>query len=199
MIADYANRQDWSPQLVTSFVRDAEMKLNSELRISQMMQTDDGLIASRCAPLPPDWLEMDFVRLANDNFPSGFMPIYYKPRTEFFSTDDQYACGMYTIQGRQIFIGGAPDSTEGQTVRLDYYGEVPVFSDVTPSWVYTKFSSLYRYAALIHADLHALGEEQTSSLLKQLCEDMISKLNAQHRYSRASGSRLSRTRVRSFG
>jgi len=198
-IAEWANRQDWSPALVTSFVRNAEEKLNAELRIDWMIQTKDALIASRCAPLPPDWLEMDFIRLANDQFSGGFQPISYKPRAEFFSTDDAKATGVYTIEGRQIFIGGPPDATEGRTVRIDYYGEVPVFSDTVPSWVYTKFSALYRYAALMHADLHALGEEQTASLLKQLCEDMIQKLNAQHRYARASGSRLARTRTRSFG
>jgi hypothetical protein len=198
-IAEWANRQDWSDILVTSYVRSAEEKLNAELRIDRMIQTEDAVIASRCAPLPPDWLEMDFVRLANDQFASGFQPIEYKPRHEFFSMDDQVALGNYTLEGRQIFIGGPPDAVNGQVVRIDYYGEVPVFADATPSWVYTKLSSLYRYAALMHADLHALGEEQTSSIMKQLCEDMITKLNANHFKSRASGSRLARTRVRSFG
>ncbi|HJY92489.1 MAG TPA: hypothetical protein VJ255_19545 [Candidatus Acidoferrum sp.] len=198
-IAEWSNRQDWSPVLVTSFVRNAEEKLNAELRIDRMIETVDALIVSRCAPLPDDWLEMDFVRIANDQFPSGFQPIEYKPRHEFFSTDDDCALGIYTIEGRQIFIGGPPDAVNGQTVRLDYYSEVPVFSDDTLSWVYTKYQSLYRYAALMHADLHAIGEEQTSSMLKQLCEDMIQKLNAAHFRSRASGSRLARTRTRSFG
>ena len=200
-IAEWANRQDWSDILVTSFVRNAEEKLNAELRIDRMLSATDALIASRCAPLPDDWLEMDFVRLAwtADYYPSGFAPISYKPREEFFSTKDQDAIGLYTIEGRQIFIGGLPDMVNGQTVRLDYYAEVPVFSDTQDSWVYTKYQSLYRYAALMHADLHAIGEEQTSSMLKQLCEDMITKLNANWRFARASGSRLARTRVRSFG
>ena len=198
-LKEWANRQDWSDILVTSFVRNAEEKLNAELRIDWMIQTNDALIASRCAPLPPNWLEMDFVRLASSNFASGFGPIEYKPRKEFFSINDANALGFYTIEGRQIFIGGSPDTTEGTTVRIDYYGEVPVFAGDTPSWVYSKYQALYRYAALMHADLHALGEEQTASLLKQLAEDMIQKLNAQHRYARASGSRLARTRTRSFG
>ena len=97
-----------------------------------MIQSNDALIASRCAPLPDNWLEMDFVRLANNQFPSGFKPIYYKPRAEFFSTDDGDATSIYTIEGRQIFIGGPPNNTEGQTVRIDYYSEVPVFADDTP-------------------------------------------------------------------
>jgi hypothetical protein len=51
----------------------------------------------------------------------------------------------------------------------------------------------------MHAKLHAVGEEEVAVGMKQLTEDAIQKLNAAHRYSRASGSRLSRTRTRSFG
>ena len=198
-LKEWANRADWSDILVASFIRSAEEKFNAELRIDRMLSSNDALIASRCAPLPDDWLELDFVRLASGDFASGFGPIDYKPRKEFFSMPDADSLGHYTIEGRQIFIGGAPDTIEGNVVRIDYYAEVPVFADDVPSWLYSKYGSMYRYAALMHADLHAVGEEQTSSLLKQLCEDQIAKLNAQHRYSRASGSRLSRSRIRSFG
>lgn len=207
-IADWINRQDFSDILLTGFVRDAESKLNAELRIDRMIRSTDALIASRCAPLPDDWLEMDFVRIAACT-PTGFVPINYKPRDEFFRLSDlpysgpygssNSSAGKYTIEGRQIFVGGPPDTVNGQTVRLDYYAEVPVFSDDKDSWVYTKFPSLYRYAALMHADLHAVGEEQAAANMKQLCEDMIMKLNADHMRARASGSRLSRTKVRSFG
>ena len=52
-----------------------------------------------------------------------------------------------------------PDTVNGQTVKLTYYGEVPVFSDTQDSWVYTKYPTLYLYGSLMHADLHAVGEE----------------------------------------
>jgi hypothetical protein len=51
----------------------------------------------------------------------------------------------------------------------------------------------------MHADLHAVGEEQSAANMKTLAEDMIQKLNNEHMRSRASGSRLTRTRARSFG
>ena len=198
-IADYANRQDWSPQLVTGFIRQCEQKLNAELRIDRMIQFNEALIASRCAPLPDDWLQMELVRIGNDNVPDGFIPIRYKSRDEFFTTVDKWTYGFYTIQGRQIFIGGYPDDVNGQTVKLTYYGEVPVFSDDQDSWVYSKYPTLYLYGSLMHADLHAVGEEDKAGSLKQLVEDMIQKLNANHAMSRASGSRVTRTRTRSFG
>jgi len=204
-IADYANRQDWSPALVQFFITCAQEKFNAELRVDRMIQNDMALIASRCAPLPDNWLEMDLVSIADPSYPSGFAPLVYKPRDEFYRTNDNYAAGqyecrgLYTISGRNIVIGGAPDTVNGQQVRISYYGEVPVFSDTNPSWIYTKYPSLYLYASLMHADLHAVGEEDKAGAMKQLTEDGIQKLNAQHRYARASGSRLSRSRIRSFG
>ena len=198
-IAEYANREDWAPATVIGFIRQCEQKLNTELRIDRMIQFDEALIASRCAPLPDDWLQMELVRIGNLNVPDGFIPIRYKSRDEFFTTVDKWMDGFYTIQGRQIWVGGLPDTVNGQTVKLTYYGEVPVFSDDTPSWVYTKYPTLYLYGSLMHADLHAVGEEDKAASLKQLTEDMIQKLNANHAMSRASGSRVTRTRTRSFG
>jgi hypothetical protein len=198
-IADWANRQDWSPALVQSFISMAEQKFNAELRVDRMIETDQSLIASRCAPLPDDWLEMDFVSIANTNAANGFLPIRYKSRDEFFNLTDDWAYGYYTLEGRQIFFGGAPDAVNGILYQISYYGEVPAFSDTNPSWIYTKYPSLYLHASLMHADLHAVGEEQNAANMKQLAEDTIQKLNADHLRAKASGSRLKRSRIRSFG
>ncbi len=198
-IAEYANRGDWAPAVVTGFVRQAEEKLNAELRIDRMIKFSEALIASRCAPLPDDWLQMELVRIANLNVPDGFIPIRYKSRDEFYTTVDNWMTGFYTIQGRQVFVGGPPDTVNGQILKLTYYGEVPVFSDTTPSWVYTKFPALFLEAATMFSCLHAVGEEDKAAAAKQLVEDGITKLNANHATSRASGSRVTRSRVRSFG
>ena len=198
-IAEYANRGDWAPAIVTGFVRQAEEKLNAELRIDRMIRFEEALIASRCAPLPDDWLQMELVRIANPNVPDGFIPIRYKSRDEFFTTVDTRIYGFYTIQGRQIFVGGTPDTVNGQIVKLTYYGEVPVFSDTQPSWVYTKFPALFLSAATMFSCLHAVGEEDKAMGAKALTEDTITKLNANHAMSRASGSRVTRTKTRTFG
>ena len=198
-ISEWANRADWSDNLVSSFVSMANAKLNAELRIADMIQFDEALIASRCAPLPSDWLQLELVRIANLNVPDGFIPLRYKSRDEFYTTVDNWMTGFYTIQGNQIFIGGPPDTVNGQMIKLTYYGQVPVFSDTQDSWVYSKYPSLYLSAAMMHAFLHAVGEEAQAAAAKQLTEDQIQKLNANHATSRASGSRVTRSRVRSFG
>jgi hypothetical protein len=200
-IADWANRQDWSPALVTSFVRMAEQKFNAELRVDRMINFATNVVTCRCSTLPDDWLEMDFVQIQNANGANGFLPIRYKARDEFFNLTDRWAYGYYTIEGRTIFFGGCPDEIEGIQYTINYYGEVPVFSDtpLVSSWVYTKYPSMYLHAALMHADLHAVGEEMNAANMKQLAEDAITKLNNDHQRAKASGSRLKRSRIRSFG
>jgi hypothetical protein len=208
---DWANRQDWSDVLVTSFVRSAEEKLNQELRIDRMLKSITSTIATDCAPLPDDWLQSDFVLIASTQTPNGWVPIRYMQRDLFFRlpVTPYYASqpspaatstwGYYTVEGRQIFFGGPVDSVNGTQFQINYYAEVPVFSDTISSWVYTKYPTLYRYCALMHADLHAIGEEQSAANMKTLAEDMITKLNNEHQRSRASGSLIARNRMRSFG
>ena len=198
-IADWANRQDWSDALVTSFVRMAEQKFNAELRVDRMIAFSENTVTQRCAALPDDWLAMDLVKIENANGADGFLPIRYKARDEFFNLTDNWAYGYYTIEGRTIFFGGTPDEIEGIEFRIAYFGEVPILSDTQQSWLYTKYPSLYLHAALMHADLHAVGEEQNAANMKQLTEDEIQKLNALYLRSKASGSRITRSRIRSFG
>jgi hypothetical protein len=198
-VAEWANRQDWSDALVTSFVRMAEQKFNAELRVDRMICTADNTVTQRCATLPDNWLAMDFVQIENANGANGFLPIRYKARDEFFNLTDNWAYGYYTIEGRTIFFGGTPDETEGVEFKIAYFGEVPIFSDTQDSWLYTKYPSLYLHAALMHANLHAVGEEQNAGNMKQLTEDEIQKLNALYLRSKASGSRVTRSPVRSFG
>jgi hypothetical protein len=204
-LRDWANRQDWSDALVMSYVRAAEQKLNSELRIARMIKYARNTVADACGPLPDDWLEMDLVQIAAGWASTGFCPIHYKAREEFFRTEavrdtsaTQQTWRFYTLIGRTIYFGGQPDEVNGTPYKIAYYAEVPVFADATPSWVYSKYPSLYLYAALMHAELHAIGEEQSAANMKALAEDAIQKLNQEHQRSKASGSRLTRMR-RSFG
>lgn len=197
-IAEWANRTDWTDALVTSFVRMAEQKFNQDLRIDRMIEQDTGLIASRCAPLPDDWLTMILVQISSTNTPGGFSPIRYKSNDEFNNLVDKKAFGYYTIIGRQLYFGGTPDLIDGIDYSLAYYSEVPVFSDTNPSWIYTKYPSLYLLASLMHADLHAIGEEDKAAMLKGQVDEAIAKLNAQHLVSKASGSRIRRTGRRAF-
>jgi hypothetical protein len=142
---------------------------------------------------------MDIVRVANTSGADGFLPAEYKTRHDFFNQTDKQTNQFYTIEGRTMYFGGTPVPVDGTEYKIAYYGEVPVFSDANPSWLYTKYPSLYLQACLSFAALHAVGEEQSAANFKQLVEDQITKLNANHLGAKASGSRVVRSRMRSFG
>jgi hypothetical protein len=177
----------------------AESKFNQELRVANMIQLDDGIITSRCAQLPDDWLAMDLVRVANSSGADGFLPARYKSRDEFFNLTDYNSWMYYTLVGNTMYFGGTPDPVDGTEYKLAYYGEVPQLTDTQQSWIYTKHPQMYLFAALMHADMHAVGEEQQAAGLKQVVEDMIQKLNVAHMGAKASGSRVTMPRKRSFG
>lgn len=198
-IAEWANRGDWSDALVTSFIRMAEAKFNQELRVAQMIKTATNTVTARCSALPGDWLAMDLVRVANENGADGFLPARYKSRDEFFTQQDNRTWMYYTVVGGTLYLGGTPEPLDGTQYWIAYYGEVPVLSDTQQSWVYTKYPQLYLFASLMHTGLHAVGEEQSAANFKTLAEDQIQKLNAAHLGAKASGSRVTMPRHRSFG
>jgi hypothetical protein len=209
-IADFANRQDWSPALVGSFISMADQHLNANLRVSRMIATTQNTVTCGCATLPDDWLEMDLLLMANDATPTGWIPVTYKARDEFFRIPATPYSGTYvqnfnstwlnyTIEGTTIYFGGAPDELEGTLYQMNYYQEVPVMATLGSSWVYTKYPRLYLLAAMMNSGLHAVGEEQVWMLYGQQVDKMIGELNAAWLRAKASGSRLKRTRVRSFG
>jgi hypothetical protein len=148
---------------------------------------------------------MEFVSIADVNYPNNWRPIRYMPRDEFFRSPDTAANtrvstdGKYTLEGRVVTFGGKPDLINGVKFQLIYFSEVPVLADTQQSYIYTKYPSLYLYSSLIFADLHAVGEEQNAANMKSLADDIIMKLNAAYLRSKASGSRLARSRRRSFG
>ena len=200
-LMDWANRQDWSgtPGLIQSFITMAEQKMNSDLRVDRMLATAVNTATMRCSTLPDDWLEMFLISVQSQVNPNGWAPIRYKSNDEFFNLTDRNAYGYYTIVGRTINFGGTPDALEGIQYQIVYFQEVPVLNDSTDSWIYTKYPNMYLWAALGNAALHAVGEEAQAANFSQLADGLITKLNNDWRMARASGSRVTRTRTRSFG
>lgn len=200
-LQDWANRQDWAntPGLVQSFITMAEQRMNSDLRVSQMISTVTNQVTCRCSPLPDDWLEAYLVFVANSKGANGWLPIRYKSNDEFFNLRDWSAYGYYTTVGRVMNFGGPPEALEGISYRMNYFQEVPPLNDTTDSWVYTKYPNLYLWASLSNAALHAVGEEASAANFSQLADGIIKALNADWLRAKASGSRVTKTRTRSFG
>lgn len=200
-LMEWANRQDWAgtPGLVQSYIAMAEQKFNTDLRIDRMIATSQNVVTNRCSTLPDDWLEMYLVFITTQVNPSGWAPLRYKSNDEFFNLTDRNAYGYYTIVGRTINFGGTPDNIEGVLYQINYFQEVPPLNDATDSWVYTKYPNMYLWQGLANAAMHAVGEEAQAANFAKMADEVITKLNNDWRLAKASGSRVTRTRTRSFG
>ena len=87
----------------------------------------------------------------------------------------------------------------GRSSKSPITAKCPCLPTILHSFIYTKYPSLYLNAALYRAALHAVGEESSAGNFKQLTDEAIQKLNADHLRSKASGLRVTRPRARSFG
>jgi hypothetical protein len=189
-VKDWANREDWSDALAAGFVRMGEERLNQDLRIDWMIQHDTGNVIDREVSLPTDWLQAHLIRR-----PDG-RPIRYKSQDEFYNLVDDRASGYYTINGRNLVLGGAPELT-GQIITLDYYGKIPPMT-TTSTWLYDNYQTLYLNAVMIYASAFGVEDERAMGFESQVAK-MIEQLNETHLKSKSSGSRVTRTRTRSFG
>ena len=108
--------------------------------------------------------------------------------------------GKYTIEGSTLWFGGMPDAVNGVLYRMAYYQAVPAMAVTGSSWVYTKYPRIYLLASLNPTpDFHMDGQEDKAMLLGQEVDKMIGRINDNWKLAKASGSRLSRTKLRSFG
>lgn len=180
---------DYSDDLVTSWIRMAEERINTELRVREMIKVDRGLfIQDPTAPLPEDWLEMDLVRRLDRK-----EPLRYSDRHDFYTKDTD---GYYTIIGDFIVIGGP--FNKGVEVEIYSYRQVPPLGEEA-TWLYKKHPRLYTAAVLTMAVAYGV-EDERAPMWEAEVSTRISQLNAAHRLSRASGSRITRRPInRSFG
>ena len=176
--------------VVTSWIRMAESILSKTLRCKDMLQIDTGLLIQQRLLLPSDWRQLDLVRLV------GGKPLRYTPRDDFYNpdlADDQANC--YTLSGNYLICGGTVP--EGLNVELTYYQNLPPLGD-DPTWPLTNYPMLFTLKPLAVASTYAFEDERGDRWEAQ-CAKMVDDINIEHMYSKASGSRLTARRRRSFG
>lgn len=176
--------------VVTSWIRMTEHILGKELRCKEMVQIDTGLLKEQRLLLPDDWRELDFVRVV------GGKPLRFTPRDDFYNpdlVDDQSNC--YTISGNYLICGGT--SSDGLRVELTYYQSIPPLGDAL-TWMQTEYPTIFTVKTLATASTYALEDERGDRWEAQSAK-LIDEVNEEHRHSKASGSRLTARRRRSFG
>jgi hypothetical protein len=167
-----------------------ESILGKQLRCKEMIQIDTGLLIDQRYLLPSDWRALDFVRLV------GGKALRFIPRDDFYNpllADDQPNC--YTLSGNYIIMGGT--SVDGLSVEITYYQSLPPLGN-DPTWPLIQYPMMFTLKTLATASTYALEDERGDRWEAQSSK-LIDDINVEHLHSKASGSRLTARRRRSFG
>lgn len=184
--------------LITGWLRMAEERISEELRCSDMVQIDTGLVTVNRIKLPPDWRANTFVRVLSPA--TGPSVLAYKPIADYYNESEPL--GFYTTSGLNLMVGGAPDAIHGKTVEIHYFGDVPplgVFEGITDpgTWLSNRYPRLLTAATMSVASM-GLIEDTRAITWETEATNRISTMNAEYTTSKASGSKLKR-RMGGFG
>lgn len=197
LVRDYTGFQDTTVQTnakITSWVRMAEERTSSELRVADMVQIDTALITTQRVLVPSDWRAADFVRIVDGD------TLEFQPRKEFYRLNN--ATGYFTTSGRYLMVGGPPDTVDGKTVELHYFGDVPqltndvdINDEPIESWLAERYHTILLNGTMTFA---APAMVDNSVDWDAKFTDRVAKVNDEYLRSIGSGSGLAR-RSRSFG
>lgn len=192
IIRGYTGFQDpdvQSDDIITAWVRMMEGQASVELRVSQQVQIDTANITEQRVLVPDDWHESDFVRIV------GGGGLTFKPRKEFYNLAD--GTGFFTMTGRYIIVGGAPDVVNGKDIEMAYFGDVPQLTNEVGnvSWLVEKYLPIAVAGTMSFAS-ESMVDNSVNWDDKFMAR--IRKANDEYLQSISKGSGISR-RVGSFG
>ena len=214
-LSDYCNEvRDWiddtdpSDALITTWVRDAEERINNELRTDIQTVRTYATFDDDCVKLPDDWLEFLYVRYKGGR-PFEFITNhdYWELRPNYLygtspppntSGETNYTQGkaLYTIIGRTLFVWPPIDPNALTQVEIAYYRKVvPLGANIDP--VQVRYPTVYRYCTLSAAAPYLI-EDDRLQIFASLATAGIQKANDASKQARHSGSPIA-PRIRGFG
>lgn len=182
-----------SDSAIMDFIYTAETEISLTLRVGDMVQVDEAVIGTQFrVPGPPDFIAADLVYDQD-----AAATIKFKPRDEFYTLTGTNRSGWFTKSGN--FLVFAPD-TEGHTVELHYFGDVPHLADADANvgtWLTGRHNSILLHNTL--ALLYANSENpDKASSERALAENQILAANNRYKESIGWGVRVTR-KMRGFG
>lgn len=201
------DEDEYSDEVVTEWIRDAEERLNNELRTNEQVVRNYATFDDNCAELPPDWLEHIYVRL------KGGTPFHYCTPDEYWtfarpspgvapdlSSGEVYPWPgedmRYTTIGLTLFVWPPIDPEALTQVEIAYYRKIiPIGATHDP--VFDRYPSIYRNCTLTAAAPYLVEDERIQTWAG-LATAGITKANEQAKKARWSGSPLL-AKKRSFG
>ena len=190
-IANYLGRSDLTSQ-IPDFITLAEIRLNRDLRIRQMLKTATATMTGGdpTVGLPSDFLEMrDIFVEATPRISVSYMaPAAF---TRDARATDSGRPVFYTMRGAEFEFAPIPDTN--YTLQMIYFAKQPALSDSNPSNAFmANCPDALLYAALGEAEPYLMNDARTA-IWAQFYQNAIDRLNDSNKESEYAGVPLSMT------
>jgi len=184
-IANYLGRSDLTSQ-IPDFITLAEIRLNRDLRIRQMLKTATATMTAgdSTVGLPSDFLEMRdiFVEATPRISVSYVSPSVFTRNTR--ATDGGRPV-FYTMRGAEFEFAPVPDTN--YTLQMIYYAKQPSLSNSVPSNAFmANCPDALLYAALGEAEPYLMNDARTG-LWAQFYQNAVERLNDSDQESEYAG------------
>ena len=214
-LTDYITRvkvwiddEDVADATVIEWIRDAEERMNNELRTVEQIRRDYATFDDDCAALPPDWQEHIYVRV------KGGTPFDYITPHDYWNHRKTALYGplpdptggevypwpgkkqLYTTVGKTLFVWPPIDPEALTQIEMAYFRQISPLSE-TKDVVFDRYPSIYRNCTLTAAAPYLIEDERIQSFAA-LATAGIEKANDATKAGRWSGSPLP-PRIRGFG
>lgn len=201
------DEDEYSDTIITEWIRDAEERLNNELRSLDQMVRIYATFDDECAALPSDWLEHVYVRL------KGGTPFDYITPHDYWALrknapptmipdptgGEVYGAGTkmrYTTIGKTLFVWPLVNPEALTEVEVCYFRALTPLGD-TRDPLMDRYPSLYRNCTLAAGSPYLIEDERLQTWAG-LASASIHAANEAARRARWSGSPLG-TKIRGFG
>lgn len=207
-IRDWIDDTDPTDAMITTWIRDAEERLNNELRTNEQIVRTYATFDDDCSTLPDDWLEFLYVRYKGGR-PFDFITNhdYWQLKTEraYGTSFEPNTSGevypsigkaLYTIIGRTLFVWPPINPDALTQIETAYYRKVQPLGPLQDP-LQARYPAIYRYCTLA-AGAPYLVEDERLSTFASLATAGIQKANDAAKMGRHSGSPIA-PRIRGFG
>jgi hypothetical protein len=203
----WVDDEDLADVTVTEWIRDAEERMNNELRTAEQIQRDYATFDDDAAILPVDWQEHIYVRVRGGTPFDYVTPREYWTQRQSTGTSQPDLFGgevypwpgkkqTYTTIGKSLFVWPPIDPDALTQVEIAYFRQLVPLSDVKDP-VFDRYPSIYRSCTLAAAAPFLIEDERFATFAG-LATAGIDKANEATRAGRWSGSPLG-PRIRGFG
>jgi len=163
-IANYLNRDDLTA-FIGDFITLTESRLNRELRVREMVNTDTStttVAGTQSYSLPSGFLEASAVIYQSN----PYRTLRFMANGDFYrqynTTQTSGLPTFFTIVGEKILLGVAPDSA--QTLQIDFYKTLsPLSESNTTNTILTNYPELYLYGALAESSPFLMQDERLNT------------------------------------